>query len=983
MRRFLGLLSVSAVAGVATLALLVFPGLPDGSGSRAVAAAPVQQIGMKVLVITDSNTTPGSVDCSSVPGIAYCDWVNTLKREGVPFDSKGSTDATVPALSSTQPDGTQVANYEGVIVTGSGAAGLSTADWTALQTFEQKFSVRQITAYAVPSADYGLSAPASTSTITAPTARTLTADGSAVFPYLKSFALDTGSFEYDGTPLPGAKVDTLISGPNGSTVLGIFTAADGRQTMFQTFNQNQFMLHSALLRHGELAWLARSTYFGDQRNYLETHIDDNFLADDTWNTATHTTDYDPADALRESAADVDAAASWSAQNNFRIDMLFNGGGSQQFAADNGGTDSLLAEFQAKKSSFGWINHTWDHPNIDQGCAPAGYIESEITKNTNWASQAGSGGTGGLGLSTSQTSPLGAYDPGAVVTGEHSGLANLVPGTPGTVDPPEWNDPVINTTGGTFVAGNYTYAITDQYSATGGESSASSTVVAVPANGSVALSWGAVCHAADYKIYRQDPVTLAWTLVTTVPATANDFGNNGPAPLTFTDTNVGTASATAPPTVNTATETPYQQNTALTTAFGAVGITTFGSDASKPYPNPATATFANGSPPSSKFAAGSSFADGTATAIPRYPTNIFYNVSTQAQLEDEYETIYDSPSCVPISGVTTCNPAGTKFSPAAIISSVDQNMFMHMMGNDARPHYFHQTNMMGQPTPGGAATGTPPATSPTVGDGLYYLTMNPLLAQYHQYFADNAPIVQLTMSQIGALLTEQAGWATANSSQVTGSIEGKVVTVNNSGSAIEIPLTGTTVGSPYAGSQSGWVLAPAGTSKYTALAAWPAPPTVPPKVVPPNGPAPTGHPVISKPPVKQTKPPVKQTEPPVKPQPRVVVQVAPKTVKVKHGAKVTVSLKCIAAKGQVCTGSFKLSPMGQSVSHTFRIKASKVSRIAVKLPKRARLAAAEFAKANHGTSGRRHHRTIHAKLVVSTKQTKGKATITRGMLNVKL
>ena len=56
---------------------------------------------------------------------------------------------------------------------------------------------------------------------------------------------------------------------------------------------------------------------------------------------------------------------------------------------------------------------------------------------------------------------------------------------------------------------------------------------------------------------------------------------------------------------------------------------------------------------------------------------------------------------------------------------------------------------------------------------------------------------------------------------------------------------------------------------------------------------------------------------------------------------------------------------------------------MKLPKRARLAAAEFAKANHGTSGRRHHRTNHVKLVVSTKQTKGKATITRGMLNVKL
>ena len=50
--------------------------------------------------------------------------------------------------------------------------------------------------------------------------------------------------------------------------------------MFQTFNENQFMLQSELLRHGELAWLGRNTYFGDQRNYLETDIDDNFLSDD-------------------------------------------------------------------------------------------------------------------------------------------------------------------------------------------------------------------------------------------------------------------------------------------------------------------------------------------------------------------------------------------------------------------------------------------------------------------------------------------------------------------------------------------------------------------------------------------------------------------------------------------------------------------------------------------------------------------------------
>ena len=240
MRRFLGLLFVSAVAVVAALALLVFPGLPGGSESRAVAAAPVQQIGMKVLVITDSS----ACNTDNASAIAYCDWTNTLKREGVPFDTVVSSDASpgsvpLPELSTTLATGTQVANYEGVIVATSGAEGLSAAQWTALQTFEQKFSVRQITAYAVPSADYGLNAPSTTNFLSNTSALTLTADGAKVFPYLNTVALDAGTFGYEGTPVAGAKVDTLISGPNGSTVLGVYTSSDGRETMFETFDQNQ------------------------------------------------------------------------------------------------------------------------------------------------------------------------------------------------------------------------------------------------------------------------------------------------------------------------------------------------------------------------------------------------------------------------------------------------------------------------------------------------------------------------------------------------------------------------------------------------------------------------------------------------------------------------------------------------------------------------------------------------------------------------
>ena len=68
--------------------------------------------------------------------------------------------------------------------------------------------------------------------------------------------------------------------------------------------------------------------------------------------------------------------------------------------------------------------------------------------------------------------------------------------------------------------------------------------------------------------------------------------------------------------------------------------------------------------------GATFPDAGATAIPRYPTNIYYNAATSAQEINEYETLYDLPTCTPISGVTTCNPAGTAFTMSQIVNSID-------------------------------------------------------------------------------------------------------------------------------------------------------------------------------------------------------------------------------------------------------------------------------------------------------------------------
>ena len=69
-----------------------------------------------------------------------------------------------------------------------------------------------------------------------------------------------------------------------------------------------------------------------------------------------------------------------------------------------------------------------------------------------------------------------------------------------------------------------------------------------------------------------------------------------------------------------------------------------------------------------------------------------------------------------------------------------NMLQHVMGNDPRPHYFHQPNLIGPPPPGPATTGTPPETSPTVGNGLFYSVLNPMLEEYSRYF--NVSLEQL-------------------------------------------------------------------------------------------------------------------------------------------------------------------------------------------------------------------------------------------------
>ncbi|GDY80081.1 hypothetical protein SAV31267_095660 [Streptomyces avermitilis] len=132
------------------------------------------------------------------------------------------------------------------------------------------------------------------------------------------------------------------------------------------------------------------------------------------------------DPIRMTAADAQYAKQWSAGHGLTLDMVFNGGGSEDYKAEHGGADPTADQLIADKSAFRWVNHTYQHPFLgcvqDVSVVPwkcstdaSGKIQwvsqaditSQITQNRTWA--------GGKGL---------ALDNTELVTGEHSGMKVL-------------------------------------------------------------------------------------------------------------------------------------------------------------------------------------------------------------------------------------------------------------------------------------------------------------------------------------------------------------------------------------------------------------------------------------------------------------------------------------------------------------------------------------------------------------------------------
>ncbi|WP_030205752.1 hypothetical protein [Streptomyces bikiniensis] len=197
------------------------------------------------------------------------------------------------------------------------------------------------------------------------------------------------------------------------------------------------------------------------------------------------------------------------------------------------------------------------------------------------------------------------------------------------------------------------------------------------------------------------------------------------------------------------------------------------------------------------------ATGAAQTVPRHPMNVYYNVGTAAEMADEYNWVYTSRADGG-SGICESNPASTCLPaplPLAtgyadhIVPQEARIALSHVLGNDPRPHYVHQSNL--------------------AEERLLYPVLDRVLTDYRALFAPSAPLVNPAQRDVGTELARRAAWDRALAAgKVTAYRIGTTVTVK-APSGVVAPVTapegtrkklllGTSAfGTAYAGTRSAW------------------------------------------------------------------------------------------------------------------------------------------------------------------------------------
>jgi hypothetical protein len=171
--------------------------------------------------------------------------------------------------------------------------------------------------------------------------------------------------------------------------------------------------------------------------------------------------------------------------------------------------------------------------------------------------------------------------------------------------------------------------------------------------------------------------------------------------------------------------------------------------------------------------------GSALTVPRHPTGVYYNVGTRAEQLDEYNWIYHD-NCTN-TATTTCLSQPATWD--RYIDSEATIVMRHVMDNDPRSHYAHQSNL--------------------AEEGTMYPLLDEVLRRYRERFA--SPLEQPTHREVGQLLQRRGQWDRALAAGTVSGylLDGKMVI--QSAEALQAPVTGSSAGTPYDGNRnSAWV-----------------------------------------------------------------------------------------------------------------------------------------------------------------------------------
>jgi len=820
------------------------------AAGRPSAAATPPTLSLKVLLI-------GSGSADPTTGA----WEAALSSEGVAYTevtaagTAPSETVSLPALSS----GT-TGNFNGVVIADD-PADFASGQLSALDNYESAFGVRQVDGYTFPTPTLGQTFVSSGALDG--TTGTLTSAGLAAFPELKGpVPFDAGTFGYWSTTNSGAPFTPLITNSAGDALAGVYQHPStdpqaGVAELALNFDYNASLLQWLLLAPGLINWVTQDVHLGLYRNYFGEDIDDTFINDNEWSStfqctpaATDPPDFTcpPADQgvapgsapgvpadVQMSAADVAYVTNWEQQTGIKLNLVFNAQGACTAPAaadetsancggsvtDNGTTytdpgqvvdstfpndQGLVNALLASQASFNWINHTWSH--LFLGCTQ--WQPQPFTSVTG-----GAGGTMGAGTYSYEITAATAYgesEPSAPrqVTVASGGSATLT-----------WPDAPNGTADNGTTPGPSLAALKSEFSGGSG-------------------FWG-------YDIYRENPGSSTYGLVGQVPETSGssytftDSGSatpggspgSGPTFPTATDPGIDCSSAAGSwlPASSTTPDSSIEQEIGLNQAFAAAnGLASFdshdvvtGEHSGLENPNMPTAlqavgitTFAeDGSRQSQQYSLGG------AQGAPRYPSNIYYNASNWTDQLNEYNTLYvqqgdsigngDVGRCVN-SGSTTCRT--TPATEADVLAAESRIMLGHVLDNNPRVGYAHQSNLIGPATQNGQDYGY------TILD-----LISSMQSQYDGWYnAATTPLDQMTDSTEAQMLAEQGAWAqAAGGGNYTASETNDIVTITNNGAAVSVPVTmpsGTTVngsafGQAYGGQRSAWVtIAANGTTTLT-------------------------------------------------------------------------------------------------------------------------------------------------------------------------